>query len=272
MKTEDVPKFAQLLLVMGEVYSEQVSDTRLEAYRLVLGDYEFSAIEAAMQRAMRTLKFFPKPAEIVEMIEGGQADRAAMAWAAFLSATDDGGYASVKFLEPATAIAVDAVFGSWIQACQLLHVCEPEMKAHYLNQFTRQYTAALKTSRDTVTYRPGLSELSMRDGGAWRERMTRAIVQPVLLVGARETRKVMLPFDPQAGTLRADAMEALTAGAATALQFAQQFNGRPALPAQPALKALNVAPATKDEIATILTEARNKYGESPYLKALEEAA
>lgn len=272
MKTEDVPKFAQLLLVMGEVYSEQVSDTRLEAYRLVLGDYEFSVVEAAMRRAMRTLKFFPKPAEIVELIEGGQSDRAAMAWAAFLSATEDGGYASVKFLEPATAIAMDAVFGSWIQACQLLHTCEPEMKAHYLNQFTRQYTAAMKTSRDAITYRPGLSEFSMRDGGAWRERMTRAIVQPVLLVGARETRKVMMPFDPQVGTLRADAMKALTTGASTALQFAKQFAGRPALAAQPDLKALNAAPATKDEVVTILAEARGKFGESPYLKALEAAA
>lgn len=270
----DDANFVRALLILGEAFGEQISETRIEAYRLVLEAYDIAAIEQATRKAMSTLKFFPKPAEIIEIIEGGSNDRAAMAWAAFLDATSDSGYASVKFLEPATAIAVDAVFGGWIQACELLHTCAPEMLAHYLNNFSKQYTAARNANRDVVTYRAGRSELSMRDGGQWKERMQRAVVQPVLLVGQRETRKVMLPFDPQAGTLRADAMEALLTGVAEVLKFAQQFS-KPALAAAKETRALKAAPepmATKEEVEAILAEAKAKHGDSPYLKALEVAA
>lgn len=271
----DNENFAKALLVLGEVFGEQISEARLEAYRMVLAGYEFQSVESAIQRAMTSLRFFPKPAELVEMIEGNADDRANQAWSTFFAATTDSGYSSAKFLDPASAIAVDAVFQGWIQACQMINQSSPEMLAHYRNHFLKQYAAARRSGRDVVTYRPGLSELSMRGDAGWKDRFQRPIVQPVLVIGMRETRKMMLPFDVQNGTLTAPAMEALTAGVQELQQFAQKFIGR-APSSQKALGAVPQQPATKAEIAEILAEATAKLSDQPraqvYLEQLEAAA
>lgn len=267
MTPEDDKKFIKALLVLGEVFNEQVSETRLEAYRMVLGDYEFQSVEDAIRRAMTSLKFFPRPSELVEMIEGNADDRANQAWSTFFAATADSGYSSVKFLDPASAIAVDAVFQGWIQACKVINEATPEMLAHHRNHFLKQYSAARRGGRDVVTYRPGLSELSMRAEAGWKDRFNRPVIQPVLVVGLRETRKMMLPFDVQSGTLTAPAMEALTSGVQELQRFAQSYIGRAPQPQ----RALNAAPATKDEVAEILAETKSKYGDSPFMRVLESA-
>lgn len=275
MNATDDTKFVQALLVLGEVFNEQISEMRMEAYRMALADYDMAAIERACKSAMTSLKFFPKPVELIELIEGNAEDRANQAWGTLYAATTDSGYSSVRFLDPAAAVAVDAVFQGWIQACQVLSQCSSEMLAHYRNHFIKQYVAARRNRRDVETYRPGLSELSMRVDGEWKTRMQRAIVQPVLLIGIRETRRLMMPFDVQTGTLRADAQAALTAGVDAAQQFARQFAGKPMLPPAP-LKALSAAPATEDEKREILAEVRSQFAANPnataYLNALEKVA
>ena len=158
MKVEDIPKFAQSMLVLGEVFNEQVSETRIEAYRIALDAYEFDAIDRAMRQAVTAQKFFPKPAELVELLEGSLDDRAGQSWHVLLEAISDGGKASVKFLDPAAAVAVDVTFGGYLAAARMIHEADEPMVAHYRKTYVQAYQTARKFPREVETYRAGVFE------------------------------------------------------------------------------------------------------------------
>jgi len=200
LKVEDIPKFAQSMLVLGEVFNEQVSETRIEAYRIALDAYEFDAIDRAMRQAVTAQKFFPKPAELVELLEGSHDDRAGQSWHVLLEAISDGGNASVKFLDPAAAVAVDVTFGGYLAAARMIHEADEPMVAHYRKTYVQAYQTARKFPREVETYRAGVFEFQNSGGGTWSARMAN-YTGPVRLLGLREMKEVRLPFDAATGKL-----------------------------------------------------------------------
>ena len=200
MRTEDFLKFTEYLLTLGEVFGEQISELRLEAYRAALDGYELPAIESAMRRATATLKFFPKPAELIELMEGSHDDRAGQAWHVLLDAVSDGGNASVKFLDPAAAVAMDVTFGGYLQAARTIREADEPMIAHYRKNYMQAYQTARKFPRQVETYRAGVFEFQNSAGGNWTERIP-SYFAPVRLIGLREVKEVRLQFDAQTGKL-----------------------------------------------------------------------
>ena len=244
MKPTDYDHFDSLLTSLGEVTGEVLSKGRIKAYRLALDRFTIEQLEFAINRAVQTAKFFPKPVEIAEAIEGSLDDRASRAWAAFLEAAGCGGMHSVQFLEPACAVAVDAVFGGWVQACRMLDSqCSDEMVASYEKQFRRQFIAALNSGRPVDQYRAGLSEMSLREGGGdWLE--TRPVlVQPMLFVGREGVRRLNLPFDVAQGQLSGEAKACLASGWQVIAEFAKPY--QPQL--KPAIEQ-KLLPASTSEI------------------------
>ena len=70
MTDADSVEFIKALAVLGEVFNETVSDVRIEAYFAVLRDHPIEAVTAACQTALKRCKFFPRPAELREFMEG----------------------------------------------------------------------------------------------------------------------------------------------------------------------------------------------------------
>lgn len=261
MTNHDSAEFARLFTLLSQTFDKEASDALAQIYFDGLKDFAIEQVAAAVNQAVRTKKFWPKVAELRELIEGSVDDRAAQAWAAFLEAAADGGQASIRFSDPAAARAVDAVFGGWIQACRLLSAggtdgrgkqtggCTDEMLASYQKQFCRQYLAALNSPRDVELYRPGLSEMSMREGGgAWAARMP-TLKQPVIYIGAGKTLTVRLEFDVAQGCLTDGARAALESGweSVLALHVASQL----VAPQHKALPPADEEMATPEEVAQI---------------------
>jgi len=120
MTDADSVEFIKALAVLGEVFNETVSDVRIEAYFAVLRDHPIEAVTAACQTALKRCKFFPRPAELREFMEGSTEDRAALAWAAVMRAiVEVGCYESVDFGDRAIHGVIEAMGGWAAEAWQL---------------------------------------------------------------------------------------------------------------------------------------------------------
>lgn len=270
MNNTEKAKLVALLAKLAAVFEKTLSEAVQEIYLDNLADFSIEQVERAVSEAIQTLKFFPKIAELRQLVEGTAEDRAAQAWSAFLEAAADGGQSSARFFEPAAAMAMDAVFGGWVQACRLLAAgwvtergdneggCSDEMLAHYQKAFLRQYLAALNLTREVELYRPGLSEMSMREGGgAWAAR-TPTLIQPVIFIGQRKSVSLRLPFDVARGCLTEDVQRAIAGGwdAVRALAATYQPQIAPARE-QKALPAAVEGMATPEEIAALKASIAN---------------
>jgi hypothetical protein len=265
MTNSDRKQFAQLCALMSQAFDKEMSVLLTDIYFDSLKDFTIGQVESAIRQAIKSRKFMPRVAELRELIEGNPADRGASAWAAFLEAAADGGQASVRFSDRAAAAAMDATFGSWIEACRLLSAggtdergkqvggCTDEMLASYQRSFLRHYAAALNSDREVELYRAGLSELSMREQGAmWAARMP-TIDQPVIWIGDGKAYAVRLRFDVARGCLTDMARVTLDGGLA-AIQAVGALE-RNKLRWTEARKALPPAPdseaATPEQVAQL---------------------
>ena len=119
MINDDLPQFIGALLGLGELFNETLSERRQEAYFSALSDLPMDRILGAITHAARACKFFPKPAELREFVNGSSDDRAALAWTRFLRAlTEVGTYQSVDFGDPALHATVEAL-GGWHEAWRI---------------------------------------------------------------------------------------------------------------------------------------------------------
>lgn len=112
----DFEGFKADLLTTAELFGESLSAARILAYFEALADLPLVAVSAALTQARRTLRFFPKPVEIREVLVGSVEDRAREAWRRVLGALEHvGTYESVDFGDPVTHAVLEAL-GGWSQA------------------------------------------------------------------------------------------------------------------------------------------------------------
>lgn len=120
MTRDDVAAVGVELGKTAELFGEPLSEGRVLLYVEALADLDLEAVLAGFRRARAEMKFFPKPAEIRELVEGSRDDRAELAWARFLAAVREvGAYDSVDFGDPVVHAVVADLWGDWPTACRL---------------------------------------------------------------------------------------------------------------------------------------------------------
>src|SRR5262245_36801481 len=128
METVDEARFLTELTVLAETFGETLTPPRIEGYARALADLGIEEIAEAISLAARSCRFFPKPAELRELIEGTPSDIAAEAWAALLNAYHKAGFwTSVLFQDGAIATAVEECFGTWALCSEALAKLSAEM-------------------------------------------------------------------------------------------------------------------------------------------------
>lgn len=144
MIDHDRESFAALLLGLGETYGESVSPARMEIYFAALSDLDLDEIRAAANVHVRMSKFFPRPAELREAIQGAADDRADLAWMAVLRLVRRIGYYSKPtdrdWPDEATRRAALEMFGGWQALCAKLPGEGPELIG-IAKQFKATYRA-----------------------------------------------------------------------------------------------------------------------------------
>ncbi len=112
-------KFTNLLASVAELYKQDLSPMAIGLYYNTLKDYPYEQVEKAFNIVVKTYKYncIPKPAEIIEVIEGKEDDRAMVAW----QSTKDtikkyDFYSSIEFEDKIIHLCVDHL-GGWMWLC-----------------------------------------------------------------------------------------------------------------------------------------------------------
>ena len=179
----DRAAFALELSTLAEIFAEPVSQARYAGYFEVLKDLDLAVVLSAIRAAARTLKFFPKPAELRELAEGSIDDLGAVAWTRLLLAIERvGTYQSVDFGDPILH-AVIVQMGGWGEMWRLERIDERE-RGFKRMEFTRLYGAFSRRglSGRTVGHLVGQAEgANALQATSWER--GREHVDPVLRIG-----------------------------------------------------------------------------------------
>jgi hypothetical protein len=122
MTAADRARFAAVLVGCAETWGRAMSGKAIEVYWQALREAgTIDAIEAAFWRHLRSPdsgQYFPKPADIIRMLDGTSLDASMVAWSKVEKAVRQvGPYASVSFDDP-LCNRVLADMGGWILLCQ----------------------------------------------------------------------------------------------------------------------------------------------------------
>lgn len=110
-------KFAELMTILCEAFDRKpLSDGLIEIYWKIFKPLTEEEAQSIINQAILALKFFPKPAEILELLQGDKTERAIQAWEKFYHAISRiGPYKSVEFDNPAIHSTIE-LMGGWIEA------------------------------------------------------------------------------------------------------------------------------------------------------------
>jgi len=120
MTEKDRPAFAQLLTDAMVFYRKDMSRFALGVWWEACKGFAYEQVQKAITaHAMDPERgqFAPMPADIVKQLHGTKTDRSLMAWSLVYEAiARHGAYASVKFADPATQLAIHDM-GGWVKLC-----------------------------------------------------------------------------------------------------------------------------------------------------------
>lgn len=165
----DYEKFAVMMATLAEVFNDgkEISKIKTEIYFKSLEQYPIEHISQAITQMINTRVYpsFPKPAEILQEINGKAENRATEAWLDVLNAVARiGNYQSVKFSDPVIHSVVQAM-GGWPQLCQM----ESQEEHWKQKEFERLYGVIASRDGKHPEYLPGTVEMENHRTGFVRE-------------------------------------------------------------------------------------------------------
>lgn len=220
MQENDDVEFGTLLIALGEALGEAISQPRIDAYFKILKSYDMAQVARAINEAGAGCKFFPKPVELIEMIEGSPDDNAARAWALVCEAVTKHGYYQSLFVEDyAIAFAISRTFEGWVEAANQLPKSGDPMHSSLFNRFKSAYQMARKSGERPDRYFAGYHEWQNKLNVATWDTADEAEGEPVypqkvvVIAGGRvfETR---LMFSRLTGALTGESRQKLIDGLA----------------------------------------------------------
>lgn len=162
-------RFARLLVVLAEGWSQTLNEHQIKLYAEGLSDIPYEQLQRAARAALRECRFFPKVAELRQFAVPATDDAALLAWAGFQRAASAVGSWSTLVVEDGYAgHAMRAVFGSWPAYCETDDIGVASRRQEFLAAY-REARRIPGEGRPTVMN--GRTELSGKDR-AWAGRLT----------------------------------------------------------------------------------------------------
>jgi hypothetical protein len=201
MTGNDAVGFARLMKGLSVVFDKELPDGLTDIYFRALSEFDFKAVERAVERAITGCKFFPKPAELRELIVGSPEDQGSIAWETAMTAFRKAGYwNSVVFEDGGIGQAIVTVFGGWVGFSEAVHILSDEMIRAKQKEFFIAYRNAKRMNK-SHSYLPGHHESENRNTiGTWkRGNLPPVYKQNVFVSGLNEARFVSASFERATG-------------------------------------------------------------------------
>lgn len=158
---KDENRFLELMTVLGEIHDRKITRLLLDVYWRVLEPFLDEACIRAFHELIRTAKFFPKPAELLEHLEARKEDRAAVAWFDVVATLKRfGNYQSVRFADPVIHSAIEAM-GGWVR----FGLMEERERPWRQKEFERLYQIIAAQPGSHPLYLAGICEIENAGGG-----------------------------------------------------------------------------------------------------------
>lgn len=152
---KDQIAFKNFMTLLGELFDKEISDTLKNAYWTTLKPYSDSQCTAAFEAVITKCRFFPKPAELLELISGPETDKAMLAWLRVDKAVRTiGNYESIDFTDDRAINSTIEAMGGWVALC---NTSEAEWKWKR-KEFENLYPAMTRRT-DHPEYLPGTVEI-----------------------------------------------------------------------------------------------------------------
>lgn len=117
MEKSDDQKFAGLMAMLATAFGQENTELRIEVYFDALQDFTIEEVEGVVYLAIKTLKFFPKVAELRELVEGAPEDRALLAWQMAVDTRNY--YGGADFVDdPIIPYCLQEIFGGYMEFCE----------------------------------------------------------------------------------------------------------------------------------------------------------
>ena len=197
MQQLDYARFSIAMCALGEVFNRELTEPLIQIYFRAMNGLSIEDFERACYSAINECKFFPKPVELREMLDGSRDDQATAAWELACEANyKTGGYQSVYFEDGSIGSAVMTVFQTWHDMAESLTTLSPEMIASKRKEFFSAYRNARRGERRTH-YLAGHCEVENKNTVATWKRSTYENCYPmkVLRVAKSDMYFVEVLFD-----------------------------------------------------------------------------
>lgn len=160
MTDAERPYLAKILAVFSSVFNEPVDDLKAEGYFVALKDLPLDAVREAAHAAIKTEKFFPRPARLRELVTGNPDEQAEAAWATLTQQIRREGHTGTPELSEPIWEVVRELWGSWQRLCETLPAEGPELMG-WQKRFKAAYASSQRVSaRLTLPLFPPKGELS----------------------------------------------------------------------------------------------------------------
>lgn len=158
MTRQDAPRFVSSITAMGALYERHPEAQVIEIYFRALEKFTIDEVEQGISKACSTLKFFPKPVELIDCITGGSgnlADKAMVEACRVLEAIKNiGTYTTVCFDDPITQAVIVQQFGGWAKFADML----VDSEKWFIKDFTSGYQAFARQNVRHYGALPGISQ------------------------------------------------------------------------------------------------------------------
>ena len=117
MQNKDKTRFTGLMAMLAEAFDKDNTKLRMDVYFGGLKDFEIKEVEASIYQAVKSLKFFPKVAELRQLIEGDADSRALLGWRIAVDSRNY--YYGADFSEdPAIAYCIEELCDTYVSFCE----------------------------------------------------------------------------------------------------------------------------------------------------------
>ena len=149
---KDENRFKKQAVMLGEVFDKKITGGLIKIYWETLRQYSDEQVANAVTSHVRTGTFFPRPADLIKLIDGTSEENAHEAWAEVMRQLTD--FASAKF-DPATEKAVQAMGGAEYLSHMSYRDLEFKKKGfvdYYESITDRQENAGIESQQERISH------------------------------------------------------------------------------------------------------------------------
>jgi hypothetical protein len=160
MNNNDEKKFGELMAVSGSIFDKELTKPILRIMFETLKEYSIDQVDAAFTKHLQTGDFFPRPSQLIRIINAGKPnneDKAVLAWLSITNAISKIGPYRALTLDDKLAMQIINHVGGWSNLCNLSYKELDFKKREFIQAYT---TTAITNEKDLPKSLAGIHDLA----------------------------------------------------------------------------------------------------------------